>query len=279
MGIRLIGIDIDGTLLNRKKELTPATVEALQAAADHGIQIVISTGRLLSEFRDLVEQLPMMRYTVTCTGCQVIDLQTGRDIFRQAMTAEEMQRIYNKMKQFDVMFQAFSDDDGSIHNDAWVLEHADLYSPKALARVMQRTHIPEKDFDGYIASYTGLTNKIHMFFRTVEQRDQAWDLVKDEPYSIMSSTVNDLELMPPGVDKGLGMRKLAEHLGLTADQIMTIGDGGNDVDMLRQAGIGVAMANASEEAKAAADHILAYSNDEDGVAKAVWAVIKGEPLP
>lgn len=279
MDIRLIGIDIDGTLLNRKKELTPATVEALQAAADQGIQIVISTGRLLSEFRDLVEQLPMMRYTVTCTGCQVIDLQTGRDIFRQAMTAEEMQRIYGKMKQFDVMFQAFSDDDGSIHNDAWVLEHADLYSPKALARVMQRTHIPEKDFDGYIASYTGLTNKIHMFFRSVEQRDRAWELVKDEPYSIMSSTVNDLELMPPGVDKGLGMRKLADHLGLTADQIMAIGDGGNDVDMLRQAGIGVAMANASEEAKAAADHVLAYSNDEDGVAKAVWAVIKREPLP
>ena len=279
MDIRLIGIDIDGTLLNRKKELTPATVEALQAAADQGIQIVISTGRLLSEFRDLVEQLPMMRYTVTCTGCQVIDLLTGRDIFRQAMTAEEMQRIYNKMKQFDVMFQAFSDDDGSIHNDAWVLEHADLYSPKALARVMQRTHIPEKDFDGYIASYTGLTNKIHMFFRTVEQRDQAWELVKDEPYSIMSSTVNDLELMPPGVDKGLGMRKLADHLGITTEQIMAIGDGGNDVDMLRQAGIGVAMANACQEAMAAADHVLAYTNDEDGVANAVWAVIKGEPLP
>lgn len=279
MAIQLIGIDIDGTLLNRKKELTPATVEALQAAADHGIQIVISTGRLLSEFRDLVEQLPMMRYTVTCTGCQVIDLQTGTDIFRQAMTAAEMQRIYKKMKQFDVMFQAFSDDDGSIHNDAWVLEHADLYSPKALARVMQRTHIPEADFDGYIASYTGQTNKIHMFFRSVEQRDQAWSLVRDEPYSIMSSTHNDLELMPLGVDKGLGMRKLADHLGLTADQIMAIGDGGNDVDMLRQAGIGVAMANASEEAKAAADHVLAYSNDEDGVAKAVWAIIKGEPLP
>ncbi len=279
MAIQLIGIDIDGTLLNRKKELTPATVEALQAAANHGIQIVISTGRLLSEFRDLVEQLPMMRYTVTCTGCQVIDLHTGRDIFRQAMTAGEMQRIYSKMKQFDVMFQAFSDDDGSIHNDAWVLEHADLYSPKALARVMQKTHIPETDFDGYIAAYTGLTNKIHMFFRTVEQRNQAWELVKNEPYSIMTSTVNDLELMPSGVDKGLGMQKLADHLGLTTDQIMAIGDGGNDVDMLRQAGVGVAMANACAEVKAAADHVLAYTNDEDGVAKVVWAVIKGEPLP
>lgn len=279
MAIKLIGIDIDGTLLTRKKELTSATVEALQAAADHGIHVVISTGRLLSEFRDLVERLPMMRYTVTCTGCQVIDLQTGTDIFRQGMPAAELQRIYHKLKGFDMMFQAFSDDDGSIHNDAWVLENAHLYSPRALARIMQATHIPETDFDGYIDSYTGMTNKIHIFFRTPEERDKAWKLVEQEPYALMSSTVNDLELMPHGVDKGLGLKKLAAHLGLDISEIMAIGDGGNDVDMLREAGLGVAMANASSDAKAAADHVLAYSNDEDGVAKAVWAVIRKEPLP
>ena len=279
MAIKLIGIDIDGTLLTRKKELTSSTVEALQAAADHGIHVVISTGRLLSEFRDLVERLPMMRYTVTCTGCQVIDLQTGTDIFRQGMPAAELQRIYRKLKGFDMMFQAFSDDDGSIHNDAWVLENAHLYSPRALARIMQATHIPEADFDGYIDSYTGMTNKIHIFFRTQEDRDEAWKLVEDEPYALMSSTVNDLELMPHGVDKGLGLKKLAAHLGLDISEVMAIGDGGNDVDMLREAGLGVAMANASSDAKAAADHVLAYSNDEDGVAKAVWAVIRKEPLP
>ena len=194
------------------------------------------------------------------------------------MEAAELQRIYGKLKGFDMMFQAFSDDDGAIHNDAWVLEHADLFSPKALARIMQATHIPEQDFDGYIAGYTGMTNKIHIFFRTPEERDRAWKLVEDEPYALMSSTINDLELMPPGVNKGLGLQKLAAHLGLTMAEVMAIGDGGNDVDMLEQAGIGVAMANASEEA-AAADHVLAYSNDEDGVAKAVWAVINGKPLP
>ena len=279
MAIKLIGIDIDGTLLNKQKELTAPNREALQAAADHGIHVVISTGRLLSEFRDLVDQLPMMRYTVTCTGCQVIDLQTGTDIFRQGMPAAELQRIYHKLKGFDMMFQAFSDDDGSIHNDARVLENAHLYSPRALARIMQSTHIPEIDFDGYIDSYSGMTNKIHIFFRTPEERDKAWELVKNEPYALMSSASNDLELMPHGVDKGLGLKKLAAHLGLDMSQVMAIGDSGNDVDMLREAGLGVAMANATGDAKAAADHVLTYTNQEDGVAKAGWAVIKGEPLP
>ena len=279
MAIKLIGIDIDGTLLNKKKELTPGTIEALQAAADQGIHVVISTGRLLSEFRDLVEQLPMMRYTVTCTGTQVIDLQTGRDIFRAGMPAEELQRIYHKLKGFDMMFQAFSDDDGAIHNDAWVLENAHLYSPPVLAKLMQSTHIPEADFDGYIDSYTGMTNKIHIFFRSVEEKDRAWKLVEDEPYALMASTHNDLELMPYGVDKGLGLQKLAAHLGLDISEVMAIGDGGNDVDMLKQAGLGVAMANACAEAKAAADHVLAYSNNEEGVAKAVWSIVRGEALP
>ena len=279
MAIKLIGIDIDGTLLTPKKELTSATLEALQAAADHGIHVVIATGRPLSEFRDLVERLPMMRYTVTCTGCQVIDLQTETDIFRQGMPAAELQRIYRKLKGFDMMFQVFSDDDGTIHNDAWVLENAHLYSPRVLAKVMQATHIPETDFDGYIDSYTGMTNKIHIFFRTIEERDKAWKLVEDEPYAIMASTVNDLELMPQGVDKGLGLKKLAAHLGLDISEVMAIGDSTNDVDMLREAGLGVAMANANSDAKAAADHVLAYSNDEDGVARAVWSVIRKEPLP
>ena len=279
MAIKLIGIDIDGTLLNKQKELTDANREALQAAADHGIHVVISTGRLLSEFRFLADQLPMMRYTVTCTGCQVIDLQTGADIFRQGMPASELRRIYHKLQHFDMMFQAFSDDDGSIHNDAWVLENAHLYAPRALARTMQATHIPETDFGGYIDRYTGMTNKIHIFFRTQALRDQAWKLVEDEPYTLMSSASNDLELMPHGVDKGLGLKKLAAHLGLDMSQVMAIGDSGNDVDMLREAGLGVAMANATEDAKAAADHVLSYTNQEDGVAKAVWAVIKGEPLP
>ena len=279
MAIKLIGIDIDGTLLNKQKELTPATLQALQDAADSGIHVVISTGRPISEFQDLIAQMPMMRYTVTCTGCQVVDLQTGRDIFRQGLQAEELHRIYGKLKGFDMLFQAFSSSDDLIHNDARALAHADLYAPKKLAKLLQETHVPEEDFDAYIAAYEGLTNKIHIFFRTVEERDRAWALVKDEPYAIMASTINDLEFMPPGVDKGLGLRKLAAHLGLDISEVMAIGDGGNDVDMLQQAGLGVAMANACPEAKAAADHVLAYTNNEDGVAKAITAILKGEPLP
>ncbi len=279
MSIKLIGIDIDGTLLNSRKELTPATFDALQAAADRGIQVVISTGRLLSEFPDLVEQLPMMRYTVTCTGTQVIDLHTGRDIFRRAMTADELRYLYGRFRDFDCMFQVFDDHDGRIHNDAGQLARAEDYTIPELARLIRDTHAAEADLPGYIAAYRGLTNKIHMFFPSPEARDEAWKATADIPYAMMASTVNDLEVMPLGVAKGLGLQKLAEHLGIDRSQVMAIGDGGNDVDMLTYAGLGVAMANGSDEAKAAADHVLSCTNDQDGVAKAIWAILRGEDLP
>ena len=90
----------------------------------------------------------------------------------------------------------------------------------------------------------------------------------------MDSMPNDLEIMPRGVDKAVGLSHLAVHLGLDRSQIMAMGDGGNDAAMLRYAGLGVAMKNASDEAKAAADQVLAYTNDEDGVARAIEAVLK-----
>ena len=84
--IKLIVLDVDGTLLNSRNELLPSTVTALQEAADRGIHIVLSTGRMLSECRELLAQLPMIRYIVSCTGSQTIDLQNERTIGRKSLT-------------------------------------------------------------------------------------------------------------------------------------------------------------------------------------------------
>ncbi len=279
MDIKLIGIDIDGTLLNSKKELTPATKAAMELADSHGVEVVISTGRLLSEYEDLLAQLPTMHYTVSCTGAQVVDLRTGKDLFRHALTADQMRQIYRTFRDLDVMLQIFSDHDGKIHNSIGHLEHVERYCGEALAPMTRRTHVAEADLDAFVESYEGPSNKVHMFFPDPENRQEAIRRAKDLPFALSSSMANDLELAPLGIDKGIGMEKLADHLGLQACQVMTLGDGDNDIGMLRYAGLGVAMANSSDGAKAAADHILAYSNDQDGVARAISAVIKGEQLP
>ncbi len=273
MAIKLIAIDIDGTLLNTEKQMTRATVDALEAAAKAGIHVCISTGRPLTECREYTDRLPGMRYIVTCTGAQVMDMQTGTDIFRKALSAEELRMLYKIICRYGAIPDIF-DEENRIHNRATDIDNAEFWG--SLYEVVRTSHIPEADLDGYVENYQGITNKIHMFFHDLSKKPALWEELKKLPYEIMESDEDDLEIMPLGIDKGLGLQKLAEHLGLQPEEVMAIGDGGNDVGMFRYAGTAVAMKNAGSAAKAAADRISLYTNDEDGVAREVWVVLKGE---
>lgn len=273
MSIKLIALDVDGTLLDSRNELTAATVEALQAAADRGVNIVLSTGRMLSECRELLEQLPMIRYAVTCTGAQTIDLVTGETIGRKSLTADEMRLLCSHLWDLDVLLQIFDDRDGLMHNDARRLAEAERYCSPGLAQAIRRCHAPEADLRAYVEAYQGPTNKLHMFFASTKDKNTAVARTAGLPFAFMDTCPTDLEIMPLGVDKGLGLRQLAEHLHLDRSQVMAIGDGGNDEGMLRYAGLAVAMGNANDHLKALAHRVTA-DNDHDGVAKAVWEVLE-----
>ena len=275
MSIKLIAIDIDGTLINSKQELTQATIDALEAAAKAGVHVCICTGRPLTEFRQYIEKLPGMRYVVTCTGAQVMDLQTGKDIFRKALSADELRMLYKIVASYGTVPDIF-DEENAIHNRAEDIADEDFWG--VFLETVQKNHIAEEDMDAYIENYQGVSNKVHMYFRDLSHKPKLWEELKKLPYEIMESHPMDLEIMPLGIDKGLGLQKLAEYLGLQAEEVMVLGDGGNDVGMFRYAGTAVAMKNASDTAKAAADRISPYTNDEDGVAREVRAVLKGETL-
>lgn len=275
MPISLIALDVDGTLVNSRNRLTAGTLAALEEATQAGVQLVLSTGRMLSECRELLTRLPMIRYAVTCTGAQTFDLQTGETIGRRSLTADELQMLCAMLEDLDVMFQVFDDHDGLIHNDARQLEQAERYFPAGLAGAIRRYHAAEPDLRAYVAAYEGATNKLHMMFGSVRERDTAAARLHGLPYTIVTSCETDLEIMPPGVDKGLGLRQLSEHLGLTPDQVMAIGDGGNDAGMLRFAGLPVAMGNAPADVKALARWIT-DDNDHDGAAKAIRRVLENE---
>lgn len=274
MNIRLIGIDIDGTLLNSEGILTEATVAALQRAADRGLQVAICTGRFCSEFTDLLVRLPMVRYAVTCTGAEVLDLQTGQSLARQCLSNQQHRRLYELLRPFDSMIQIFSEFDQRIHNSAQALAHLDRFCGPKLAEMIRSSHVAEEDLDAYVAAYPGSANKIHVFYADRAEKEKAMARLQGEPIFLSESAPLDLEAMPLGVDKGVGLRALAEVLGIPRQQVMAVGDSANDVAMLRYAALGVAMGNASAEAKAAADYITA-SNDCDGLAQAVDALLEG----
>ena len=275
MSIKLISIDVDGTLINRQGDLTPATRSALQRAADAGIHVTLNTGRPLSESQALLKALPMMRYVVLCTGAEVRDLQTGETIARHGLTNEENRRLYDLLSPLDGMIQIFNEFDGKLYNRAWDLARADRFCPPNLAKMCRETHVAVADLDAFMDGYTGTASKIHLFFPNHEEKLKAAALLKGLPFFVSESVPNDIEVMPLGVDKGTGLSALAAYLNLTPAEVMAVGDGENDLAMLRYAGLSVAMGNACDAVKETA-RVVTERNDEDGLAKAVERVLRGE---
>ena len=264
MDIRLIAVDLDGTLLKDDKTLSPATIRAVARAAGAGVEVALATGRSLCECTELLEQLPDIRYAVTCTGAQVLDCRTGRELFFSPLPGGMVREIWQRLRDLDVLFEVF--------------QGPHIFVPEPQGRriacfeassgnpTLHQTRRPVEDFDRWIARLASPVTKIHMYFLNPETRDTAWDRVRDlRVYSCTSGPV-DLEIMAQGINKGTGLSHLAGYLALEPAQVMAVGDSGNDLGMLEYAGVRAVMANGSEDLKALAD-IITDTNEHDGVAR------------
>ncbi len=274
MDIKLIALDVDGTLLGSRQEVTPATVAALNRAAEAGIHIVLSTGRILPECQLFLPHLPMIRYAILCTGARVLDLHTKDVLFSRTIEAAEIKRLLRLLWDLDVQLQVFDPRDDHPHMGRKQWDEGERFCGD-LAKTLRLYYLPEDDFDGYVEGIDCPMIKIHMYFANEPDRLEAIRRLEGEPYEVVATTTNDLEINPQGSGKDIGLMKLAEKLGLTPDNIMAIGDGDNDIPMLKLAGLPVAMANGSEGAKACAKYIT-DDCDHDGVAKAIEQVLDGK---
>lgn len=273
MTIKLIALDIDGTLINSKMEVTAATVQALNKAVERGIHIVLSTGRLVIECTDILEKLPCIRYVNGCTGAEVTDLKTGRSVAGKRIPGDEVRRIYNKLKDLPIMICPFDEDCiPRCDRDHWQLCLDE--GPYPVAQHFKRFYKPIDDMDSYMKTVNSLI-KFYMPCFTKETLEEYKARMAGEPYTVLQCAETDMEIMPVGADKGDGLRMLADVLGLTADEVMAIGDSENDISMLRYAGLPVVMGNGLPHVKPLAKYIT-DDNDHDGVAKAVNMVLEGK---
>jgi Cof subfamily protein (haloacid dehalogenase superfamily) len=271
--IRLAAFDLDGTLLNTNKEVTPAVRRAVRGAAAKGIEIVLDTGRAPSECREVLAALPEVRYAVFCTGALVLDTKTGRTIARRSLTADEGRRIYARLRPFDGLLGYFAD--GVIHDGADKLRNAERYAPAAVVPSLRSWHTAENDLDAFVAAWNGPVDKIHIYYRDPAERDRARAAVQDLDAFITTTDVADLELMPRGADKGEGLRLLAEALGVERRDVLAVGDNENDRQMLVWAGKSAVVGNAPPALRSLADAV-GPSNDADGAAWILDRAARGE---
>lgn len=267
--IKLIAIDIDGTLVNSKKEITPAVKEAVLTAKKQDKQIVICTGRPLSGAQQYLDKLGLNgqddQYVVSFNGA-VVESTKGKVIFKQGLKYEDYIDLETIARKLKLHFHSVSLD--RIYTANRDLGHYTIYNSRVVKlEVSYRTQEEMSQIPiikcMYIDDPDYLDEKIKSpLFESMKDRVV---FSKTEPFYY--------EATAAGVDKGAGLKRLCDHLKIDSKNVMALGDQANDMPMLSYAGLGVAMGNAVEYTKQHADEITADC-DHDGVAVAINKILK-----
>lgn len=264
--IRLVALDLDGTLLDSEKRLSARNRAALEAAAARGIEIVPTTGRFFGMMPEAVRALPFVRYAITVNGAQVYDRAADAALARAEIPVATAIAAMEVLDGFDCIYDCYQENWGWM--TAAMQQKADRYAPDAhYLRMIREFRRPVPELKAHLAAKGADVQKVMCFARDASLLPAIRDaLAARFPELVLTrSTPNNVEINHALAHKGEAMRRLAEALGFGLENCMAFGDGLNDLTMVRQAGFGVAMANAAPEVLAAAK-LVAPSNDEDGVA-------------
>lgn len=271
--IKLIAIDLDGTLLNSQKEISPKNQEVLKKAKAQGVKIVLCTGRPLFAVEPFMDVLGLREagdYSITFNGGFVQQNDTGEVLVEYRMETEQLAEMYNLTQKLGLPLDVIEGEQ-VYHVQPEPAEQPSIY--QTLNPLMR---FAKRDFSDF-----GPHERFNKMVVATDERflDQQINLLPKDlytRYNLVKSRKTLLEILHKDVSKANGIARLIEKLGIQQAEVMALGDEENDLSMIEYAGIGVAMANASAVIKTAADEVTA-SNDEDGVALAVERfVLQGE---
>ena len=252
--IKLIALDLDGTLLNSEKKISDRNLAALKAAQDKGVKVVLTTGRPLKAMDFFLHELGTDgredEYTITFNG-GLVQRNTGEILDKTVFSYDDVARIYEETDKLHIPLDAICE--GLVYQ---------IQSDPALT-------FESIDFSDLSSQQT--YNKCVTAYAQ-EPLDAAIEQISPElfeRYEIFKSREMLLEWSPKNVHKANGLEKLIAHLGIERSQVMACGDEANDLSMIEWAGLGVAMQNAVVIVKEAANVVTPMTNDEDAVA---WAI-------
>ena len=259
MSYEIIVLDLDGTLTNKDKIITPRTKDALMKMQQMGKRVVLASGRPTKGVRHLADELELGSYggyVLSYNGGMIIDWSTGETVFSRLLPVESNGKIIGLAEEHQVDILTYEGED--IITETPEDPYAQLESRVNSMEIRRIEGL--RDYVNFpVPKYLMLEDGDYL--ATVEPKVKA---AMGKNFSVYRSDPFFLEVLPKGIDKAQSLERLLEVLGLTREQMIACGDGYNDLTMIRYAGLGVAMENAVLPVRNAADYITA-SNNDDGV--------------
>lgn len=260
-------MDLDGTLLNDAKEITAGNRQALEQALERGHDVIITTGRPLSSALTQTRKLGLDRpgcYTIAYNGAVIYDWAQKKQIFKRALSYAAVYRVFDQANAMNLHIQTY---------DTW------------------KVLVEQRCDDGAVRRYCGAIGMEHQVIEDV-RRDLREEPVKclvidydrqeglleiqdwirtnmQQEVDCFFSCNQYLEVVPKGMSKGEAVKMLCSALNVTVENAVAVGDAANDLSMIEAAGIGVAMANGTDQVKASADYVTTRDNNHDGIAEVV----------
>ena len=279
MGIKAIVMDVDGTLTNDKKEITPKTREVLLKAQEQGILLILASGRPTTGLVEMGKVLEMDKNNglfISYNGSKVINFQTGEELFNEPLKLEDAKAVLEHMKKFEIK-PMIDKGDYMYVNDVYNCMIRFRGEPFNVIKYESRGgNYKLCEIDDLAAFVDYPLNKILTAGEPEYLQEHYIEMM--EPFkdklNCMFTGPFYFEFTAKDIDKAKALDTVLKPLDITADEVIAFGDGHNDISIIKYAGTGVAMENAVADLKEAADEIT-LSNEQDGIAESLKKHIPG----
>lgn len=269
----LIAFDMDGTLLDGNRQIRPDSQDAIADAVSAGKTVILSTGRSPSELKDYKKELKHVRYYICESGALLLDASENRILSSVQIPEDTIRQILNLSADKNVMFYIISNGQAIIsrHAACHIADYGMGHFEEFMTRICKMVDDPVADY--YEHPYP--IEKINIFCDTPELRESLIEAFSGLSIEMARAEVTSLELSPKGITKGAGLKKLCELLSIPLERTIAVGDADNDMDILKTAGLSVAMGNASAHIRELSD-VTVSDNNHGGCAEAIHQYLLGQ---
>lgn len=263
MKCKILFTDMDGTLLNDEKEISKNVYQAIDRFTGAGGRVVLSSGRPLNSILETKDRLGLSypgMYVIAYNGALVYDCQAERPIFEKKLSIDYVNQTMDTAREFGIHCQTYS--------DTHILAERDSRELEAYRKHICLPRMIVEDVAEYLKSIGMEPYKLI----AIENAPNKLEELKQElskrlcgKIHALYSAKNYLEIIHKDASKGNAVGFLCEYLGIPIEATVAAGDAANDISMLKAAGVGVAMKNATQDTKQVADYVTEHTNNEDGI--------------